>query len=94
MLAFPICYMGYLVHHKSSKVISAEIMMAQFIAMHNLLFQTADHLSDLFTATFPDSKITAAFSSKHTKTKAIICDAIDPFKKKKPLLSLGVLLCD
>ena len=73
-------------------------MLAQFIAMHNLPFQAADHLSDLFTAMFPDSKIAAAFSSKHTKTKAIICDAIDPFLKK-PLLSLLQvspynLLCD
>ena len=49
-------------------VISAKIMMSQFIAMHNLSFQTADHITDLVSAMFPDSK--------HTKTKAIICDAI------------------
>ena len=36
-------------------VISAEIMMSQFIAMHNLSFQTADHLSDLVSSMFPDS---------------------------------------
>ena len=39
--------------HKK-KVMSAELMMAQFIAAHNLPFQTADHLSDLFTKMFPD----------------------------------------
>ena len=65
----------------SAKVISAEIM-SQFIAMHNLSFQTADHLSDLVSAMFPDSKIAAGFSCKHTKTKAIICDAIEPHLKK------------
>ena len=71
----------------TSKVISAEVMMAQFIAMHNLPFQAADHLSGLLSAMFPDSKIAAEFSSRHTKTKAIICDVIDPFLKK-PLISV------
>ncbi len=61
-----------------NKVISAEIKMAQFIVMHNLSFQSSDHLSDLFSSMFPDSKIAASFSCKHTKTKSIICDAIDP----------------
>lgn len=80
------------------KVISAEVIMAQFIAMHNLPFQAADHLSDLFSTMFPDSKIAAQFSSRHTKTKAIICDTIDPFLKK-PIISLLQtspynLLCD
>ena len=60
----------------SPKVISSEIMMYQFIAMHNLSFQSADHLSDIVSTMFPDSKIAARFSCKHTKTKAIICDAI------------------
>ena len=63
-------------------VISAEIMMSQFIAMHNLSFQTTEHLTDLIPAMFPDSKIAAKFSCKHTKTKSIICDAIDPHLKK------------
>ena len=39
----------------STKVISAEVMMAQFIAVHNLLFLAADHLSSLFSTLFPDS---------------------------------------
>ena len=63
-------------HEKS--VVSAEIMMAQFIAMHNLPFEAADHLSTLLPAMFPDSKIAMDFACKHTKTKAIICDALDP----------------
>lgn len=76
-------------------VISAEVHMANFIAMHNLSFQTADHLSDLLPAMFPDSKIAGC---KHTKTKAICCDALDPYYKK-PVVEMAQattfnLLCD
>ena len=82
----------------SSKVISAEVMMAQFIALHNLPFQAADHLSDLVSSMFPDSKIAADFSSKHTKTKSIICDALDPYLKNPVVESLKTtpfnLMCD
>ena len=82
----------------ASKVMSAELMMTQFIAMHNLPFQAADHLSDLFSSMFPDSKIAADFACKHTKTKAVICDALDPHLKK-PVIDLVKtspfnLLCD
>ena len=66
----------------SSKVISAEVMMAQFIALHNLPFQAADHLSDLVSSMFPDSRIAADTSSKHTKTQSIICNALDPYLKE------------
>ena len=59
-------------HSLTSKVTSAEVMIARFIAMHNLPFQAADHLCDLLPVMFPDSKIAAKFSSKHTKTKAIM----------------------
>ena len=41
--------------------------MAHFIALHNLPFQAADHLTDLFPSMFPDSRIAADFSSKHTQ---------------------------
>jgi hypothetical protein len=82
----------------SKSVVSAEIMMCQFIAMHNRPFQTADHLSDLFKSMCPDSKVASALSCKHNKTKAIICDAIDPHLKK-PVLDVVRsspfnLLCD
>ena len=52
--------------------------MVQFIAAHNLPFQAADYLSD-FSSMFPDSRIAADFKCKHTMTKAIICDAFDPY---------------
>ena len=79
-------------------VISAEVHMANFIAMHNLSFQTADHLSDLLPVMFPDSKIASDFGCKHTKTKAICCDALDPYYKK-PVVEMAQattfnLLCD
>ena len=84
------------VHEQS--VISAEIMMAQFIAMHNLPFEAADHLSTLFPAMFPDSKIATNFACKHTKTRAIICDALDPHYKKPIIETIREhpfnLLCD
>ena len=65
----------------ASNVLSAEIKMTQFIAVHNLPFQAADHLSDLFKSIFPDSAIASDFACKRTKTKAIICDALDPHMK-------------
>ena len=66
--------------------------------MHNLLFQTAYHLTDFVSAMFPDSKIAAKFSRKHTKTKTIICNAIDPHLKKpivdRVKISSFSLFCD
>ena len=90
------CFISDKVHSK--RVTSAELMMCQFIAAHNIPFQAADHLSDMFRSMFPDSRIAADFRCKHTKTKAIICDALDPHFKK-PILELAKanlfnLLCD
>ena len=80
------------------KVTTAEVMMSNFIAMHNLSFQCADHLSSLFGMMFPDSTIAANFSCRHTKTKAIICQALDPYHKKPVVESVRdspfSLLCD
>ena len=79
----------------SSKIISAEITMAKFIAMHNLSFKAADHLSELLSSMFPDSAIAADFACKRTKTKT---DALDPHMKKPVLeiirLAPFSLLCD
>ncbi len=73
-------------------------MMSNFIAMHNLSFQCADHLSTLFGKMFPDSTIASNFSCSHTKTKAIICQALDPYHKKPVVESVRdspfSLLCD
>ncbi len=64
------------------KVTTAEVIMSNFIAMHNISFLTANHLSSLFATMFPDSKIASDFSCKCTKTRAIICEALDPYHKK------------
>ena len=53
---------------------------SQLTALHNLSFQVADHLSDLVSSIFPDSK-TATY-----KTRYIIIDAIDPYFKD-PILN-------
>ncbi len=72
--------------------------MTQFIALHKLPFQAADHLSDLMLSMFPDSKIAADFSCKHSKTKSIICDALDPHLKQPVIDNLKAtpfnLMCD
>ena len=47
---------------------------------------------------FPDSKIASDFSCKHTKTRAIICEALDPYHKKPVVENVRdvpfSLLCD
>ena len=80
------------------EVTLAEVRLVQFIARHNISFQAADHLSQLFPILFPDSKIAASFGCGHTKTKAIYCDALDPHFKK-PVIGTAMtqpfsLLCD
>ena len=83
---------------QTNKVIAADVKMTQFIAMHNLPFSAADHLSELLPSMFPDSKIAADFSCKRTKAKAIICDALKPYLKIPVIeylrTSLFNLLCD
>ena len=83
-------------HYRS--VISTEVQMANFIALHNLSFQTADYLSYRLPEMFPDTKIAADFGSKHTKTKALCCDALDPYYKKPVIQAIQKvpfnLLCD
>ena len=79
----------------TSNVLSAEIKMTQFIAVHNLPFQAADHLSHLFKSMFPDSAIASDFACKRTKT---ICDALDPHMKSAVVdivkCTAFSLLCD
>ena len=50
----------------------AEMKVATFIVEHNISFQAMDHLSDLLTNIFPDSKIASQFQCKHTKIRSII----------------------
>lgn len=56
--------------------------------MHNFPFLAADHLSKLFPAMFPTLIIAGDFACMCTKTKSIICGAIDPFLKDAVVLSV------
>ena len=51
---------------------TAELMMTQFIVEHNLPISAADHMTHLFPAMFPDSKIASQFACKRTKTTHLI----------------------
>lgn len=53
-----------------------------FVAQHNLSFQTSDHATKLFKVMFSDSAIAKQFASGHTKTAAIITDALAPHYNK------------
>lgn len=82
----------------ATKVLSAEIAVTNFIAQHNLPFLAADHLSDLLTKNFLNSKIAEMYSCKRTKTVAIITDVLEPHHLK-PVLNIARntsfnLLCD
>ena len=55
-----------------------EIMMCKFIAMQNMSFPATYNLSSLLHDMFPDSAIASDFSCKHTKTRSILCEALDP----------------
>ena len=77
---------------------SAQLTLAHFIALHNFLFQAADHLLSLFSVMFLHSKIDKGFACCHKKTKVLIYDVLDPYMKD-PIVTLQQssvinLLCD
>ena len=57
---------------RSEQLMTAELMMAQFIVEHNLPISAADHVTHLFPAMLPDSKIASQFACKRTKTTHLI----------------------
>eukprot|EP00794_Sanderia_malayensis_P010441 gene10441-11534_t len=61
-----------------SKVRKTEIQVTNFLIQHNLAIATADHLGPLFEQVFPDSKIASKYSSRRTKTTAILNEALAP----------------
>ena len=68
------------------KVISAEIIMCKFVAIHNI--------SNNGSFVPPDESDVPRFSyfaCRHTKTKSIVCDALDPHYKK-PLVENAPLI--
>ena len=59
----------------SSSVIKAE---ATFVVEHNLAFNASDHATKPFPKMFPDSEVAKKFACGHTKTTAIIKEALAP----------------
>ena len=55
-----------------------QVLNANFLVQHNISLLTADHLSSLFKNAFPDSKIAQKYSSRRTKTTAIINKSFAP----------------
>ncbi len=72
-----------------SRVTEAEARWALFTAKHNLSFLTSDHATKLFKTMFPDSEIAKAFACGHTKTAAIIKEALSPHFQKKTVTNLS-----
>ena len=58
--------------------IEAESLWCKFVAKHNLPFQISDHATKLFHRMFPDSEIAKKFACGHTKTAAVIKEALAP----------------
>ena len=71
-------------------VIEAESLWSQFVSKHNLSFQSSDHATKLFRRMFPDSEIAKKFSCGHTKTAAIIKEALGPHYLAKTLLDMSI----
>lgn len=73
----------------SLKLIEAETLWSKFIAMHNIPFQASDHATKLFHRMFPDSEVAKKFSCGHTKTAAIIKEALAPHYLEKALIDMS-----
>lgn len=72
-----------------NQVKTAEIRFAAFVAEHNLPFNVMDHLSECIGASFPDSEIAKKFSSKRTKTTAIVNNVTGSFSFETTLKLLN-----
>ena len=70
---------------RQQRVAAAEARWALFTAKHNPSFLASDHTTKLFKVIFPDSEIAKSFASWHTKTAAVIGEALSPHFQKKVL---------
>ncbi len=70
-------------------VIKAETLWTTFVAKHNLAFETSNHATKLFHRMFPDSAIAKKFACGHSKTAAIINEALAPHYVSKALHDLS-----
>ena len=75
--------------HTSLKIIEAESLWFKFVAMHNISFQASDHATKLFHRMVPDLEVAKKFSCGHTKTAAIIKEALSPHYLEKTLMDMS-----
>lgn len=68
-----------------NQIKTAEIRFAAFAAEHNIAFNVMDHLSECIKVSFPDSEIAKKYSSKRTKTTAIVNNVIGSYSFDKTL---------
>ena len=68
---------------KQQKVLNAEVMVSNFIVLHNLSLSVADHLSQLFKKFFPDSQIASSYAYSRNKIFCIISKAFQPYYHKQ-----------
>ena len=73
----------------SMQVIEAEALWSKFVATHNVSFQSSDHAMKLFRRMFPDSEVAKKFSCGHTKTAAIIKEALAPHYLERTLSDMS-----
>ena len=76
---------SFLKPQASQSIIEAESLWSKFVSKHNLSFQTSDHATKIFHRMFPDSNIAKKFSCGHTKTAAIIKEALAPHYLQRTL---------
>ena len=79
-------------HFKSQvndMVIETEVLVATFVAKHNLAFLASDHANKLFRTMFPDSEVAKKFLCARTKTTAIVKQALAPYFTEKVVSSMS-----
>ena len=59
--------------------LEAEIYWLTKMASSNYSLRSSDHIGDLFSVMFPDSKIAANFSLSHTSSSYIIGEGLLPY---------------
>ena len=72
-----------------SQTNKVESLRSVFVVMHNLSFQTSDHASKLFCYMFLYSEVAKKFSSGHTKTAAVIKEALAPYYQEGKLSGIS-----
>ena len=84
----PQCQWHHFVGHRPSNLLRHRHLWSKFIAMHNIPFQASDHVTKRLHCMFPDAEVAQKFSFGHTKTSAIIKEALGPHNLEKLLTDM------